>query len=130
MREPERAQLQSHQPVVAWFQLQAESPGLLRQSVRPRPASHDADLVEVDRRFPSKVFAVLPCLIPFGAPRGRGRLPKAATRKSAGREPSAPSLGERVLALATGRTRQVTTRAYHRAVVDPIGAVEDTLFGW
>jgi len=55
MREPERAQLQSHQPVVAWFQLQAESPGLLRQSVRPRPASHDADLVEVDRRFPSKV---------------------------------------------------------------------------
>jgi hypothetical protein len=32
--------------------------------------------------------------------------PKAATRKSAGREPSAPSLGERVLALATGRTRQ------------------------
>ena len=27
-------------------------------------------------------------------------------RKSAGREPNAPSLGERVLALATGKTRQ------------------------
>jgi hypothetical protein len=40
------------------------------------------------------------------ASRGRGRPPKAATGKSAGREPSAPSLGERVLALATGRTRQ------------------------
>ena len=40
------------------------------------------------------------------ANRGRGRPPKAATRKSAGREPSAPSLGERVLALATGKTRQ------------------------
>ena len=40
------------------------------------------------------------------ASRGRGRPPKAATSKSAGREPSAPSLGERVLALATGRTRQ------------------------
>lgn len=39
----------------------------------------------------------------------RGRLerpPKAATRKSAGRKLSAPSLGERVLALATGKTRQ------------------------
>src|SRR6516162_9483361 len=40
------------------------------------------------------------------ATRGRGRPTKAATSKSAGREPSAPSLGERVLALATGRTRQ------------------------
>jgi hypothetical protein len=40
------------------------------------------------------------------ATRGRGRPPKAATNKSAGREPSAPSLGERVLALATGRTRR------------------------
>ena len=39
------------------------------------------------------------------ASRGRGRAPKAATGKSAGREPSALSLGERVLALATGRTR-------------------------
>jgi hypothetical protein len=35
-----------------------------------------------------------------------GRAPKAATSKSAGREPSAPSLAERVLALATGKTRQ------------------------
>ena len=40
------------------------------------------------------------------ASRGRGRPPKAATNKSAGRKPSAPSLGERVLALATGKTRQ------------------------
>jgi hypothetical protein len=40
------------------------------------------------------------------ATRGRGRPTKAATSKSAGREPSAPSLGERVLALATGRTRR------------------------
>jgi len=37
---------------------------------------------------------------------GRGRPPKAATSKSAGREPSALSLGERVLALASGRTRR------------------------
>ena len=40
------------------------------------------------------------------ATRGRGRPPKAATIKSARREPGAPSLGERVLALATGKTRQ------------------------
>jgi hypothetical protein len=40
------------------------------------------------------------------ARRVRGRPPRAATSKSAGRKPSAPSLGERVLALATGRTRQ------------------------
>jgi hypothetical protein len=38
--------------------------------------------------------------------RGRGRPPIAATSKSAGREPSAPSLGERILALASGRTRR------------------------
>jgi hypothetical protein len=40
------------------------------------------------------------------APRGRGRPPRAATSKSAGRKPNAPSLGERVLGLATGKTRQ------------------------
>jgi len=40
------------------------------------------------------------------ASRGRGRPPRAAASKSAARKPSAPSLGERVLALATGRTRQ------------------------
>jgi hypothetical protein len=40
------------------------------------------------------------------ASRGRGRPPRATASKSAGRKPSAPSLGERVLALATGRTRQ------------------------
>ena len=40
------------------------------------------------------------------ARRGRGRPPRAAASKSAGSKPGAPSLGERVLALATGRTRQ------------------------
>ena len=40
------------------------------------------------------------------ASRGRGRPPRAAAIKSAARKPSTPSLGERVLALATGRTRQ------------------------
>ena len=42
------------------------------------------------------------------ATRGRGRLPKAATSKSAAGEPSARNLGlgERVLALATGKTRR------------------------
>ena len=40
------------------------------------------------------------------ARRARGRPPQAATSKSAGRKPSAPSLGERILALATGKTRQ------------------------
>ena len=40
------------------------------------------------------------------ATRGRGRPPRAAESKSAGRKPNAPSLGERVLALATGKTRQ------------------------
>jgi hypothetical protein len=40
--------------------------------------------------------------------RGRGRPPRAVTGKSAGREPRARTLGlsERVLALATGKTRQ------------------------
>ena len=40
------------------------------------------------------------------ASRGRGRPPKAVASKSAARQPDAPSLGDRVLALATGRTRQ------------------------
>src|SRR4051812_10698759 len=42
------------------------------------------------------------------ATRGRGRPPRAAESKSAGRKPSAQSsgLGERVLDLATGKTRQ------------------------
>ena|SRR6516162_855310 len=39
------------------------------------------------------------------ASRGRGRPPRAAASKSPGRKSSAPSLGDRVLALATGRTR-------------------------
>jgi hypothetical protein len=40
------------------------------------------------------------------ASRRRGRPPGAAASKPAGRGPSAPSLGERILALATGKTRQ------------------------
>jgi len=40
------------------------------------------------------------------ATRGRGRPPKTATLKSSRRKPAAPSLGERVLGLATGKTRQ------------------------
>ena len=40
------------------------------------------------------------------ASRSRGRPPRAAASKSAGRKPGAPSLGERILALATGKTRQ------------------------
>jgi hypothetical protein len=40
------------------------------------------------------------------ASRGRGRPLGAAASKSARSKPNAPSLGERVLALATGRTRQ------------------------
>ena len=40
------------------------------------------------------------------ATRVRGRPPRAAARKLAGRKPGAPSLGERILALATGKTRQ------------------------
>jgi len=43
---------------------------------------------------------------PSNATRGPGRPLKAATKKSTRREPSAPSLSERVLALAAGKTRQ------------------------
>ena len=39
-------------------------------------------------------------------PRGRGRPPRAATAKPAGRSGQNLGLGERVLALATGKTRQ------------------------
>src|SRR5262252_1467207 len=38
--------------------------------------------------------------------RGRGPPARAAASKSAGRKPSTPSLGERVLALASGKTQQ------------------------
>jgi hypothetical protein len=40
------------------------------------------------------------------AGRGGRRTSRATARKAAGRDISAPSLGERILALATGRTRQ------------------------
>src|SRR5207237_3697747 len=39
-------------------------------------------------------------------PRGRGRPPRKATAKPAGRSAQNLGLGERVLALATGKTRQ------------------------
>ena len=45
------------------------------------------------------------------ASRDRGRPPRAATSKSAGRKSGVPSLGDRVLALATGKTRQELYRA-------------------
>jgi len=40
------------------------------------------------------------------ASRSRGRPPRATASESAARKPSGPSLGDRILALATGRTRQ------------------------
>jgi hypothetical protein len=40
------------------------------------------------------------------ATRVRGRPPRATASKSAASKPIAPSLGERILALATGKTRQ------------------------
>ena len=40
------------------------------------------------------------------ASRGRRRTSRATASEAAGRDISAPSLGERILALATGRTRQ------------------------
>ena len=55
------------------------------------------------------------------AGRGRGRPPRVTTIKSAGRKPSAASLGERVLALDTGRTRQVLYRACHNDRPNHIG---------
>ena len=55
------------------------------------------------RRSPSATAAEAKA---SNATRSRGRPPKAATNKSTRREPSAPSLGERVLALVTGKTRQ------------------------
>ena len=45
------------------------------------------------------------------ASRARRRPSRAAAGRSAGRKPSAPSLGERVLTLATGKTRQELYRA-------------------
>src|SRR6266478_5955812 len=53
--------------------------------------------------------------------RGRGRPPRAATGKSAGREPSARSLGlgERVLALATGKNPTGTLRGMSQRSPEP-----------
>src|SRR5271169_5945051 len=57
------------------------------------------------------------------ASRGRGRPPRAAASTSAERKPSAPSLGERVLALATGRTRQELYRACPHDRPNHVGGV-------
>jgi hypothetical protein len=57
------------------------------------------------------------------ASRGRGRPPRAAASKSAGSKPSAPSLGERVLALATGRTKQELYLACPKDRPNHIGVV-------
>jgi hypothetical protein len=55
-------------------------------------------------RRPTSVAAVA-AMTPTKS-RGRGRPPRTVTSKTAGRKPGTPSLGERILALATGRTRQ------------------------
>jgi integrase-like protein len=60
---------------------------------------HHAATVDRDAHQPAAVLAAVKDK-PFGRP------PKAAKNKSTRREPSAPSLGARVLALATGKTRQ------------------------
>ena len=52
------------------------------------------------------------------AARGRGRRQKAAARKSAERRPSAPGLGERVLALAVIATEVVRSRLGKLLVAD------------
>jgi hypothetical protein len=58
-------------------------------------------LTRVSKTTPTTAEAKAPT-----ASRGRGRPLRAVASESAGPKPSAPSLGERVLALATGRTRQ------------------------
>jgi len=84
---------------------------------REKIAAQLADL-ETAERVLTRVSKTLPGRHPRPAsaaeakaaitPRGRGRPPRAAAAKSAGRERGVqtPSLGERVLALATGKTRQ------------------------
>src|ERR1700736_949385 len=65
-------------------------------------------LARVSKTPPARrsTSAAAPEAKPSTAPPGPGRPSKAATIKSTRREPSAPSLGERVLALAAGKTRQ------------------------
>jgi len=64
-------------------------------------------LTRVSKTPPArKLTSAAPATNGDTATRTRGRPPRAATSKSAARKPSAPSLGERVLALATGKTRQ------------------------
>ena len=64
-------------------------------------------LTRVSKTPPArKLTSAAPATNGATATRTRGRPPRAATSKSAARKPSAPSLGERVLALATGKTRQ------------------------
>jgi len=64
-------------------------------------------LTRVSKTPPArKLTSAAPATNGATATRTRGRPPRAATSKSAARKPSTPSLGERVLALATGKTRQ------------------------
>jgi len=64
-------------------------------------------LTRVSKTPPArKLTSAAPATNGATATRTRGRPPRAATSKSAARKPSAPSLRERVLALATGKTRQ------------------------
>jgi hypothetical protein len=84
---------------------------------REKIAAQLADL-EIAERVLTRVIKAPPGRRPRSAsdaeakaaitPRGRGRPPRAAAAKSAGRERGVQKLGlgERVLALATGKTRQ------------------------
>jgi hypothetical protein len=56
---------------------------------------------------------------PTAARGRRGQPPTAATSKSAGRKPSAPSLGERVLGLATGQNPTRALRGMYRRSPEP-----------
>jgi hypothetical protein len=66
---------------------------VLRRVSKTPPSRRPTSAAAADARAPTKS-------------RSRGQPPRAAASKSAGRKPSTPSLGERILALATGRTRQ------------------------
>jgi AT hook motif len=95
--------------------LRRRADGSIGYATRAVPASQLTDL-ETAERVLTRVSKTPPARRPTSAAaaeakaptatRGRGRPPKVATSKSAGREPNAPSLGERVLALAIGRTRR------------------------
>jgi hypothetical protein len=88
------ARLDTERATVAAQLTDLETAERVRTRVTKTPAvSSRTSAAAADARGPTKS-------------RGRGRPPSAVTSKSAGRKPGTPSLGERVLALATGRTRQ------------------------